>query len=130
MEGLNEAARRLVTAANVPAVLGPALASYFTLVCETEEGVVGVGALDASEIKRLYIAPQAQGRGVGRALLRHLEGEALARGAVALSLEASPSSVAFYEVAGFRVVRSYTLSRGDTQFAVVRMEKQLARTAV
>jgi N-acetylglutamate synthase-like GNAT family acetyltransferase len=112
MDGLNDAARQFVIVSNVPGILGPALTSYFTLVCETQEGVVGVGALDGSEIKRLYVAPPTQSRGVGKALLERLEDEALTRGLAVLWLEASPSSVAFYEAAGFQVVRAYTFSRG------------------
>src|SRR5947209_8438963 len=54
--------------------------------------LVGVAALkelaaDHGEVKSMRTAPAALGRGVGRAMLRHIVGEAKARGYRRLSLE-------------------------------------------
>ena len=54
--------------------------------------LVGVGALrelaaDHGEVKSMRAAPAAVGRGVGRAMLRHIIGEAKSRGYRRLSLE-------------------------------------------
>lgn len=54
--------------------------------------LVGVGALkelaaDHGEVKSMRTAPGAQGRGVGRAMLRHLVDEARDRGYKRVSLE-------------------------------------------
>jgi putative acetyltransferase len=57
-----------------------------------EGALVGVGALkelasDHGEIKSMRTAPAALGRGIGRAMLRHIVAEAEARGYKRLSLE-------------------------------------------
>ena len=56
------------------------------------ETLVGVGALkrlsaDHGEVKSMYAAEAARGRGVGSAILRHIITEARARGMTHLSLE-------------------------------------------
>ena len=56
------------------------------------ESLVGVGALkrlsgDLGEVKSMYAAEAARGRGVGSAILRHIIAEARARGMSRLSLE-------------------------------------------
>ena len=62
---------------------------------------------DEAEILTVAVAPEAQGRGLGHALLRHAIYEAAGRGAVAMMLEvstASPAALALYAAAGFRTV--------------------------
>lgn len=57
-----------------------------------------------AEIKRMYVAPEARGRGIGTALLRALEAEARALGAARLVLETGErqrDAVALYRRAGF-----------------------------
>lgn len=71
----------------------------------------GVGALkqlapDHGEIKSMRTAPDALGRGVGRALLRHIVAEARRRGYRRLSLETGSSAtfaaaLRLYEQEGF-----------------------------
>ena len=56
------------------------------------DAVVGVGALkrlsaDHGEVKSMYTAEAARGRGVGSAMLRHIMAAARARGMARLSLE-------------------------------------------
>ncbi|HEX6741835.1 MAG TPA: GNAT family N-acetyltransferase [Sphingomicrobium sp.] len=64
-----------------------------TLWSAREDGaLLGVGALkelapDHGEVKSMRTATQALGRGVGRAMLRHIVAEAQARGYKRLSLE-------------------------------------------
>jgi putative acetyltransferase len=57
-----------------------------------DEAVVGVGALkrlsaDHGEVKSMYTAEAARGRGVGSAMLRHIMAAARARGMSRVSLE-------------------------------------------
>ena len=73
-----------------------------------------------AEIKRMYVAPRARGRGLARAVLRHLEESAGAAGYQALVLETGmkqPEAIALYEssgyvrVPGFGYYRDSPLSR-------------------
>lgn len=77
-----------------------------------EDGVLlGVGALkalapDQGEVKSMRTAPQALGRGIGRALLRHIVAEARTRGYTRLSLETGSTepfaaALRLYESEGF-----------------------------
>jgi putative acetyltransferase len=77
-----------------------------------EQGeLVGVGALkelaaDHGEVKSMRTAPQALGRGIGRAFLRHIMDEARTRGYRRLSLETGSTepfaaALRLYESEGF-----------------------------
>jgi putative acetyltransferase len=76
-----------------------------------EGALVGVGALkelasDHGEIKSMCTASEARGKGVGRAMLRHIVGEAQNRGYKRLSLETGNSepfhpALRLYESEGF-----------------------------
>jgi N-acetylglutamate synthase-like GNAT family acetyltransferase len=46
---------------------------YYLVVYELEDDIVGVAGLDMNEIRLLFVAPDHQGEGIGRALLDHLE---------------------------------------------------------
>lgn len=126
MEGLNEAARDDLFARSSPQRLGAELRMYHAVVYEQDGEVVGVGALDGPEVKRLYVSPAAQGRGVGAALLGALEDEARDLGFDRLVLDASPSSVGFWERMGYAPVRSGTARWDEAEFEYVHMVKELA----
>lgn len=73
--------------------------------------LVGFGALKQldprhGEVKSMRAAPEARGKGVGRAMLAHIVGEARARGYDRLSLETGTAplhvpAVSLYRSAGF-----------------------------
>lgn len=66
--------------------------------------VPALGSVRTAEIKRMYVAPSARGRGVARLVLRHLETSAAAAGYEALVLETGlrqPEAIALYETSGY-----------------------------
>ena len=75
-------------------------------VWEARDAIAGFAALDAkhSSVWALFVDPQDEGHGIGRALLGHLEEEARRRGLTALSLTTAPGTRAerFYRAAGWR----------------------------
>ena len=79
------------------------------LVAYLSDAPVGCGAVrriegHVAEIKRMYVAPIARGRGVGRQILHALETEAKRLGATRLVLETGPrqpEAIALYTRAGF-----------------------------
>jgi GNAT superfamily N-acetyltransferase len=79
------------------------------LVAHVDGEPLGCGAIrrladGSAELKRMYVAPAARGRGIGRALLDALTREARALGIVRLVLETGvrqPEAVALYTRAGF-----------------------------
>ena len=126
MDGLNDAALEHIVRNNTPEHLGAELASWTSFVATVDgSGVVGVGALDGAEIKRVYVEPEAHGRGVGTALLDALEAKAAELGIDVVSLEASPSSAAFYLALGYAFRGDAGFSIGDAEFRFVKMSKTL-----
>jgi putative acetyltransferase len=62
------------------------------------------------ELKRMYVASDVRGKGIGRALLRRLEEEARALGLIQLVLETGirqKEALALYERAGFTGIPPY-----------------------
>jgi GNAT superfamily N-acetyltransferase len=75
-------------------------------------GCAGIRRLDDErcELKRMYVADEARGRGVARARLARLEDEARALGYRQLWLEtgtAQPEAIGLYESAGYEPIANY-----------------------
>jgi GNAT superfamily N-acetyltransferase len=65
---------------------------------------------NAGEIKRMYVAPDSRGRGIGRAVLDRLEAEARALGLCRVVLETGTrqvEAIALYRRAGFIEIPAY-----------------------
>jgi ribosomal protein S18 acetylase RimI-like enzyme len=72
--------------------------------------VRALGATVTAEIKRMYVVPAAQRRGVARRMLAHLEATAAAAGIEALVLETGhkqPEAIALYESSGYEPVPGF-----------------------
>lgn len=96
------------------------------LVARSDDGTsLGCGALrhfgdDVAEIKRMYVVPEARGRGVSKALLSELEAAARARGWTTLRLETGPrqpEAVGLYEQAGYRAIPAFGAYAGASDAA-------------
>lgn len=85
-------------------------------VAEVDGEVVGMACLrllpclcdpvPSAELTELMVDPRARRQGVGRALIRAIEGEALAQGATALTLMTAwrnTDAHAFYHAVGYRL---------------------------
>jgi len=76
---------------------------------------VGCGAVrkmegETAELKRMYVAPEARGKGIGRAVLEALEAEARRLGVKTLLLETGirqAAATAMYRSAGYRDIPPY-----------------------
>jgi putative acetyltransferase len=101
------------------------------LLAKYGEAAIGVVALkplasEIAEIKRLYVCPEARGRGVGRALVERVVAEADAKGYTQVRLDTHPASmqgaIALYRRLGFVEIPPYG-PNPDGAFAF--FEKQL-----
>ncbi|HYM97686.1 MAG TPA: GNAT family N-acetyltransferase, partial [Candidatus Sulfotelmatobacter sp.] len=85
------------------------------LVARADGRAVGCGAIrrldpTTAEIKRMYVEPDLQGRGVGRQILEALEAVARELGTNRLVLETGiyqAEAIALYRKAGFKPVRCW-----------------------
>jgi ribosomal protein S18 acetylase RimI-like enzyme len=100
------------------------------LLARLDGRAVGCGALRlhgraAAEIKRMWVAPEARGLGLGRRMLEALEREAASRGARTARLETNRAlveAIAMYREAGYREVAPFN----DEPHAHHWFEKPLA----
>ena len=72
--------------------------------------VSALGGTVAAEIKRMYVVPAAQRRGLARLMLAHLETTAAPAGADVMVLEtglAQPEAIALYESSGYTRVEGF-----------------------
>lgn len=80
------------------------LAEHDVFVVERDGAIVGVGSLsregETAEVEGLWVAPDAMGRGAGRALFDECVRRAKATGATALIIASDPHAVGFYERMG------------------------------
>ncbi len=83
----------------------------FPVVVRDDEGVVAYAVawfiVDELHVGNVAVRPDAQGRGIGRAVMAALLGEARRRGMVRATLEVRPSNaraLALYESFGFRPI--------------------------
>lgn len=99
------------------------------LIARLRQEPVGCGALkfhpDApSEIKRMWVSPQARGLGLGRRLLQELEHAARAAGATVLHLETNRTlleAIGLYRRSGYQEVEAFN----DEAYAHHWFEKRL-----
>lgn len=83
----------------------PYVAACAAWVAETEHGIAGFAAVDAGkrEVWALFVAPAAEGQGIGRALEQRLLAWAADQGLERLRLATAPGSRAerFYRMSGW-----------------------------
>ena len=102
----------------------------FFVARENGGALLGFGAVadrgDYAEIKRMYLAPTARGRKIGRRILEALEAHAAQHGQSCLRLETGihqPEAIGLYRSAGYRDIGPFGSYRPDP-FSLF-MEKRL-----
>jgi putative acetyltransferase len=111
VRAIRETASRCYSAEQIAAWSGNLRPDIYTgtiaagrlFVAEESGQVVGFGDLDVAsgEVTAIYVVPEAQGRGVGGALLEEAENRARQAGLREIRLVSSVNAVAFYERRGF-----------------------------
>jgi N-acetylglutamate synthase-like GNAT family acetyltransferase len=73
-----------------------------TFVAVANGHIVGTGALQQHEIKSVFVSPDFHRKGIGRRLVKTVEGAAKQQGLVALKLSSSLAAVSFCAALGYR----------------------------
>ena len=85
------------------------------LVVERDGAVIGTGALVDHEIYGVFVEPELQGGGIGRAIMGELERRAAAAGRDHVALSVSLPSRRFYEVLGYEILHEAFIDVGEGQ---------------
>lgn len=102
---------------HLAAISGGRVVGYACLLLEAESG---------GHVRQVSVWPAMQRSGVGRAVMREIEAEALRRGLPLLWLNARVTAEPFYQRLGYTTVTG-TFPSGRTGVPHVRMEKHLGR---
>lgn len=70
-----------------------------------EGALVGTGSLEGTKVRSVFVVPSQQGRGIGRALMGHIEHFAKAQGISRLEVPASITAEGFYRTIGYKAIR-------------------------
>ena len=99
--------------------------AMYCIVAEAGEALLGMGALDDSKIKRMYVPPSQRGHGIGTAIYKCLEAEACRRRLQSILLTAILPAIEFYARLGFVPVEERTYNPHGATSRFLRMKKEL-----
>jgi GNAT superfamily N-acetyltransferase len=74
-------------------------------VAVVEDNIVGTASLDGEVVRTVFVRPEYQGRGIGRALMARVERAATTANVATLAVPSSVTAEPFYAKLGFRPVR-------------------------
>lgn len=115
------------SAAEDEEAFGKKLAGELTLIATIQNSPIGFASLKGNEsIDMLYVHPSVAGQGVGAMLVDALEKLAGARGAKALSVDASDTALDFFKKRGYVASQRNSVPRHGEWLANTTMQKQLA----
>lgn len=97
----------------------------YCVVAENGNGIVGTGILLEENIRRVYIDPDCQHRGIGNRIYAALESKALRAGIKRLDLSASLVARDFWEKHGFTVESIDSIPFGEDKLTFFTMTKNL-----
>jgi putative acetyltransferase len=105
---------------------GKKLAGELTLIATLQNAPVGFAALRGNDhIDMLYVHPSVAGQGVGAMLCDALEKLAGARGAKALSVDASDNALDFFKKRGYVARQRNSITLNGEWLANTTMQKAL-----
>lgn len=100
----------------------------YTVVLEDGEAIIGTGTLLDRNIRRVFIDPAYQRKGLGRQVMHELEDRALANRASEVDLQTTVVSKEFYHSLGYTPVQEDHILVGNGQeLAIYTMSKELLR---
>ena len=83
-------------------------------VAQVGSALLGTASLEGDVVRSVFVQPDAQGSGLGRALMDKLEWVARDEGISRLRVPASLTARGFYESLGYQVVRTISLGNETT----------------
>jgi len=87
--------------------------------------IVGVAMLRGNKIVNMFVQTQAQGRGIGRSLIKRIEKQAKKMRISELLVDATITAVGFYTRCGYQVVKKVNKPFCGIDNVVIEMVKSL-----
>jgi GNAT superfamily N-acetyltransferase len=97
------------------------MSSRAVFVVTERDAIVGTGSLESATVRSMFVHPGLQGRGIGRALLEHIESHARAQGLARLEVPSSIGAEGFYRRMSYVAIRDVHYGAERT----ILMEKAL-----
>jgi len=85
------------------------------LVAEEDGHLIGTGAIVECEVFGVFVRPECQRRGLGKALMQELERRAMMGGLAEIVLSVSLPSRRFYESMGYHMIEDCAINLGEGQ---------------
>lgn len=98
---------------------------YPLFVYEKDGKVIAIGGIEGNMIKKLYVDPDEQGKGIGREMLNHLEDVAIRTGLIEVLLDSYENCAGFYEKQGYSVVKPFYREGDGVKIPIIIMKKVL-----
>ncbi len=95
------------------------------IVYEEKGAIVGVGAIEGAHIKKVYVSPNYQGRGLGKVLLESLEQMARENGFVECELNSTINALNFYKRFGYEEQGPFIIEKNGLSVTFTRMIKHI-----
>jgi GNAT superfamily N-acetyltransferase len=95
------------------------------LVYEERGSILGVGAIEGAHIKKVYVLPEYQGKGVGRSLLENLEQLAKDKGFCECELNSTINALNFYKRFGYQEQGFVSMEKNGISVTFTRMTKHI-----
>lgn len=90
-----------------------AVGEVLVLVAERDGSILATGSLIDSEVVGVFVHPDHQGQGNGKAIMAELEGKARVKGLSEVNLSVSLPSRMFYEHLGYDILDACALDVGE-----------------
>ena len=101
-------------------------ANGYTIVLESDGKIIGTGTLSGTNVRRVFIDPSYQRKGLGKLVMYELEKRALAKEITTLDLEASLVSKQFWDSLGYVTrKKDYIPVRNGQKLWYYKMVKEL-----
>lgn len=92
--------------------------SRYFIVAMLDNQIVGTGSLEGDEIKAVFVDPDYQRRGIGRAIMEELERYGKSKGLQEIELNSTITAFEFYKKLQYRLVKELVGEyQGDTVIA-------------
>ena len=105
-----------------PAAVLDLLDRRLVFVAAAGNEIVGTASLDGRVVRTVFVKPECQSKGIGRALMAQVVQVAIERGVAVLAVRSSVTAEAFYAKLGFNAVRDSYYGEERT----IEMERTLS----